>query len=154
MKKNFRLFIKLYNINEKYNNFLPFFERGGVTKILLNLLKYFSKKINVYLITNKLRGDLKNKKFIKTFKITNNKIGFINNRITTSFKAAVLMIKLFKLLNKDQTTILSMQSNFFPALIGYLFKFKTIIRVSEDPCGATKYADNKFFAYLILSQNF
>ena len=90
--------------------FYPSFERGGVTKILLNLLKYFSKKkINVYLITNKLRGDLKNKKFIKTFKITNNKIGFINNRITTSFKAAVLMIKLFKLLNKDQTTILSMQ---------------------------------------------
>lgn len=135
--------------------FYPSFERGGVTKILLNLLKYFSKKkINVYLITNKLRGDLKNKKFIKTFKITNNKIGFINNRITTSFKAAVLMIKLFKLLNKDQTTILSMQSNFFPALIGYLFKFKTIIRVSEDPCGATKYADNKFFAYLILVTKF
>ena len=43
--------------------FYPSFERGGVTKILLNLLKYFSKKkINVYLITNKLRGDLKNKK--------------------------------------------------------------------------------------------
>ena len=135
--------------------FYPSFERGGVTKILLNLLKYFSKKkINVYLITNKLRGDLKNKKFIKTLKITNNKIGFINNRITTSFKAAVLMIKLFKFLNKDQTTILSMQSNFFPALIGYLFKFKTIIRVSEDPCGATKYADNKFFAYLILITKF
>ena len=49
--------------------FYPSFERGGVTKILLNLLKYFSKKkINVYLITNKLRGDLKIKNLSKPSK--------------------------------------------------------------------------------------
>lgn len=135
--------------------FYPSFERGGVTKVLLNLIKYFSKKkINVYLITNKVSDDLKKKKFIKTFIITDKKIKFINNRIITGLRAAILMIDLFKSLNKDQTIILSMQSNFFPALIGYFYKFKTVIRVSEDPCGATKYADNKLFAYLILITKF
>ena len=135
--------------------FYPSFERGGVTKVLLNLIKYFSKKkINVYLITNKLSDDLKKKKFIKTFIATSSNIRLINNRITTGLKAAILMIDLFKILNKDQTIVLSMQSNFFSALIGHFYKFKTIIRVSEDPCGATKYADNKLFAYLILITKF
>lgn len=135
--------------------FYPSFERGGATKVLINLIKYFSKKkISVYLITNKISNDFKNNKFIKTLVITNNKVRFINNRITTSFKAAILMIKLLKILNKDQSIILSMQSNFFSALIGYFFKFKTIIRVSEDPCGATKYADNKLFAYIIFITKF
>ena len=135
--------------------FYPSFERGGATKVLLNLTKYFSsKKINIYLITNKLSNDLRNTKFLKNFIIRNNNIKFINNRITTSFKAAILLIKLFKILDRDRTIILSMQSNFFSALIGFIFNFKTIIRVSEDPCGATRYADNKLFAYLIFITKF
>ena len=72
----------------------------------------------------------------------------------TSFKAALLLLKLFKILDKNKTIILSMQSNFFSSLIGFIFNFKTIIRVSEDPCGATKYADNKFFAYLVFVTKF
>ncbi len=135
--------------------YYPSFERGGATKVLINLIKYFStKKINIYLITNKLGSDLKNIKFLKTFIINGVNIRFINNRIITSIKAAVLLIKLFKILDKEKTIILSMQSNFFSSLIGFIFRFKTIVRVSEDPCGATKYADNKVFAYLIFITKF
>ncbi len=135
--------------------YYPSFERGGATKVLINLIKYFSsKKINIYLITNKLGSDLKNIKFLKTFIINGVNIRFVNNRIITSIKAAMLLIKLFKILDKEKTIILSMQSNFFSSLIGFIFRFKTIVRVSEDPCGATKYADNKVFAYLIFITKF
>ncbi len=135
--------------------FYPSFERGGATKILLNLIKFFSKKkINTYLITNKISNDLKNVKLLKTLIIKDRNISFINNRIITSFKAAKLLIKLIEILDKDHTIIFSMQSNFFSALIGFIFKFRTVIRVSEDPCGATKYADNKLFAYIIFITKF
>tara|TARA_E500000178_G_scaffold12714_1_gene12233 strand:- start:3173 stop:4264 length:1092 start_codon:yes stop_codon:yes gene_type:complete len=135
--------------------FYPSFERGGATKILFNLIKFFSKKkINIYLITNKISNDLKHVKLLKTLIIKDKNISFINNRIITSFKAAKLLVKLIKILDKDHTIIFSMQSNFFSTLIGFIFKFKTIIRVSEDPCGATKYADNKLFAYIILITKF
>ena len=47
--------------------FYPSLERGGATKVLLNLVKYFcKKKINVYLITNKSNNDFKKTKFLKT----------------------------------------------------------------------------------------
>ena len=135
--------------------FYPSYERGGATKVLINLIKFFSKKkINTYLITNKISNDLKKIKQLKTLIIKDKNISFINNRIISSFIAAKLLIKLFKILDKDHTIILSMQSNFFSALIGFIFKFKTIIRVSEDPCGATQYADNKLFAYLIFFTKF
>ncbi len=135
--------------------FYPSLERGGATKVLLNLVKYFcKKKINVYLITNKSNNDFKKTKFLKTLIINNDSIRFVNNRVITSFKAALLLLKLFKILDKNKTIILSMQSNFFSSLIGFIFNFKTIIRVSEDPCGATKYADNKFFAYLVFVTKF
>ena len=47
-----------------------------------------------------------------------------------------------------------MQSNFFPAILSFLFNWRVFTRVSEDPCGATKYADNKIFAIFILITKF
>jgi len=40
--------------------FYPSFENGGASVVLINLIKYFSKKNIVYLITNKKPNDLKN----------------------------------------------------------------------------------------------
>tara|TARA_B100000989_G_scaffold294953_1_gene275000 strand:+ start:966 stop:2057 length:1092 start_codon:yes stop_codon:yes gene_type:complete len=135
--------------------FYPSFERGGATKVLMNLVSFFSKKkINIFLITNKMSKSLENTKFLKTLIIKDKNIKFINNRIITSFKAVILLIKVFKFLERDKTIILSMQSNFFSSIIGFLFRFKTITRVSEDPCGATKYADNKLFASLVFITKF
>ena len=42
-----------------------------------------------------------------------------------------------------------MQSHFFPVLLSIFYNFKVTIRVSEDPCGAYKNADNKLFALLV-----
>ncbi len=135
--------------------FYPSYERGGATKVLLNLIRFYSKKkIKIFLITNKLSKDLKNIKFLKTLIINNSNIKFVNNRIITSLKAAILLISLIRVLNRNKSIILSMQSNFFSSLVGFAFNFKTVIRVSEDPCGATKYADNKIFAYLIFVTKF
>ena len=48
--------------------FYPSFERGGVARVLINLLKFFSKKKKyVYLITNKKDNSLKNIKNLKIF---------------------------------------------------------------------------------------
>ena len=42
-----------------------------------------------------------------------------------------------------------MQSHFFPVLASLLLNFKLIIRVSEDPCGALKKADNILFGLIV-----
>ena len=47
-----------------------------------------------------------------------------------------------------------MQSNFFPAVFSFIFNWKIFTRVSEDPCGATEFADNKIFALIILITKF
>ena len=43
-----------------------------------------------------------------------------------------------------------MQSNFFSSIASFLFRFKIIVRVSEDPCGATKFADEFILSYIVL----
>ena len=62
--------------------------------------------------------------------------------------------KILEKLPRSETKILSMQSNFFSVLISFFKKFKVIIRVSEDPCGATKYADEKIISIFILISKF
>ena len=65
-----------------------------------------------------------------------------------------ILANLLKKLQKKDTVILSMQSNFFSVLVTFFLRWKISIRVSEDPCGATKYADNKLFAILVLITKF
>ena len=61
----------------------------------------------------------------------------------------LLLLKLILKLPKKGTVVLSMQSNFFSVLLCLILNYKINIRVSEDPCGATKYADNIIFAWFI-----
>jgi len=60
-----------------------------------------------------------------------------------------MLIKLVNNLNKKETQFFSMQSHFFPIMASIFFNFKLTIRVSEDPCGAFNFADNKLFALLV-----
>ena len=135
--------------------FYPSFERGGATRVLINLLNFFSKKKkNIYLITNKKDTSLKNIKNLKIFTIKKYNLKFINSRILSGLSSLGILANLLKKLQKKDTVILSMQSNFFSVLLTFFLRWKISIRVSEDPCGATKYADNKLFAILVLITKF
>ena len=131
--------------------FYPSYERGGATKILINLIKVLSKKnIKIYLIINNFIYKHKNLEVVKV----NNKYNFFKTRFFSSLLGSVELIRLINKLNKSETRILSMQSNFFSVLICFFKRIKVIVRVSEDPCGATKYADEKIFSYLVLLSKF
>ena len=62
------------------------------------------------------------------------------------------MINLFSYSNKhkDNSIIFSMQSHIPAIIISKIIGKKIVIRNSEEPLGATRYADNKFFAIIVL----
>ena len=130
--------------------FYPSFERGGATKILVNLIRFFSQqKIKVFLITNNFSKNYKNFNNLKIIKLKSN-FEIFKSR---SFSGALGLFELFKLINKlnrSETKILSMQSNLFSVLVAFLMRVKILVRVSEDPCGATKFADRKIHSLFIL----
>ena len=144
--------------------FYPSFERGGVTKVLVNLIKFFSKKrINIFLITNKKDISLKNTKNLKILITKKYNLNFINNlvgktwdfhKVISGLRSVIILKSLLKKLQRKKTVILSMQSSFFSVLLAFFLRWKIFVRVSEDPCGATKYADNKLFAILVLITKF
>ena len=131
--------------------FYPSYERGGATKVLENLIDFFSKKkINLYVIINKKKIRKKNIKFLKI----DNSNKFIRSRFFSSLLGSIKLINLLLTLKRSETKILSMQSNFFSVLVCFVLNYKNVVRVSEDPCGATKYADNKIISYFVLITKF
>ena len=134
--------------------FYPSFEKGGATIVLINLIKFLSKKKKIYLITNKKDSKLKKIKNLKILLTNNKKITLINNRIVSGINSANILFNVLKRISKKDTVVFSMQSNFFPAILSFMLRIKVIVRVSEDPCGATKYADNKLFAIIVLFTKF
>ena len=131
----------------------PTFGTGGVTNNLVNFLNFSSKKkINIFLISDISNTD---KKLFKK-----NRIKFINlknkfflqetSRILTSILSIFALINMFKNLNSKNTIIFSFQSHILPIIICKIFSWKIVIRNSEDTYEATKYADEKVFAYITL----
>ncbi len=130
----------------------PSFERGGVTVNLINFINFALKKNNnIYLISrNPDLSKFTYKKRIKFIKIANFSIPFISERLLTSLLSIIYLIKTFDKCKKSESVIFSFQSNIIPIIISKIFNRKIIIRNSEDAIDATKFADNKFFAYFIL----
>ncbi len=127
--------------------YYPSYEKGGATKILINLINHFLKKnIRIFLVINEF--DLKHKN-LEIVKI-GNKYKIFKLRFFSSLIGFFKLIKLISNLDRNETKILSMQSNFFSTIASYLFRFKIIVRVSEDPCGATKFADEFILSYIVL----
>lgn len=130
----------------------PSFERGGATSILINFINScIKKKINIYLISN--IGETEKKKFFLK------KVNFINikkkrsknlNRFSSSINSIKSLIFLFKKIKAKNSIVFSFQSHILPIIFCKFFNRKIIIRNSEDIFGATKYADTKISAYLIL----
>jgi len=131
--------------------FYPSFEKGGVTKILINLLKSKNnKKYNFHIISTecplKKKEMKKNFFFYKIPKYDN--LLIIPQRFVTAFSA---MIKLIYLLNKlhKRTIVHSMQSNIAAIIVCFFKNTKVVIRNSENPIYSTLYTENKFFGFII-----
>ena len=136
--------------------FYPAYEKGGATKVLENLVNFFtSKKINITLIScNAKYSDFNYKK--KFFKIIKPKTIFSSIFFQRIFLTlSVLKIYVTEIIkNNNNTLIFSMQSHLFPVIIGRILNKKIIIRNSEDPFGATRFADNKVYAVLVFITKF
>lgn len=135
----------------------PSFGTGGVTNNLINFVNFCTdKKINIYLISDINNQDKKlfKKKYIRFINIKNNFIFSQSNRIVTSISSIAKLIKLCFHLDSKDTIIFSFQSHILPIIFCKIFSKKIIIRNSEDIFEATKFADNKLFAYFILFLKF
>ena len=144
---------KLKNIIILY----PSFDSGGVATNLINFINYsIKKKINIHLISDLKKNNQKTKfqKNINFINIKSNSNFLIQKRFITSFFSMFALYKTFKKLDKNNSIILSFQSHILPIIICRMFSRKIIIRNSEDVLEATKYADKKISAYLVLLLKF
>lgn len=127
--------------------FHPSFERGGVEKILKNLIKT-NNKFNITLISSKNAKKVIDHKKINFIEVSNKiKIPFINIRYISALNALFTLLDYLK--DKDKTIIVhSTQSN-VSAIIACIFKGnKVVIRNSENPIYSFLYSENKFFSFI------
>jgi glycosyltransferase involved in cell wall biosynthesis len=137
---------------KKFIILYPSWERGGATVNLINFINYcIKKKIQIHLISNINKRDQKIF-FIKGVNFTNIKDSKNNNifkRLSTSMSSIFLLLGLWKKIKRQESIVLSFQSHIIPIIVCKFFNRKIIFRNSEDITSATKYADNKFSAYIV-----
>ncbi len=132
--------------------YYPSFENGGATKNLINITNYFlKKKIKVILFSYKVKNkNFKRTKYLKVIESRPIKLlNFFPIRWNLAISSAYNLNSKIKIYKKN-SIIFSMQSHIPAIIIAKINRRKISIRISEDPIGATKYADNKFTAYLVL----
>tara|TARA_B100000989_G_scaffold194242_1_gene146567 strand:+ start:2399 stop:3496 length:1098 start_codon:yes stop_codon:yes gene_type:complete len=129
--------------------YYPSFEKGGVEKILLNLIKYSKNlKIRMTIITSK--------KIMKT----NSNLSILivkkkSNRILTALFSIYQLLNILKSKYKSRNNIciLSLQNNSIAIIFGKLFGYKVAIRNSEYPFGSLLNTDeNTLKSIFILFQ--
>jgi glycosyltransferase involved in cell wall biosynthesis len=128
----------------------PSLERGGVKRNFFNFIKN-AKSYNtpIHIITDKKikKKNLNDKIFLH---LTKKKIApKLFYKFFSSFISVFYLINLLVKNNSKDLIVYSFQSSFFPAIVCFFFRIKFLIRVSEDPLGATKYADEKFFSSIV-----
>ena len=125
----------------------PSYERGGVKKNFLsfiNVLKNKSCKINIISDKNILNEIKKNKNI--TLNVVKNINPSLCYKYLTSLLAALKIISISNI-SKNNLRVISFQSSFFTSIICKLLSYKLIVRVSEDPIGATKFSDSYFLGF-------
>ncbi len=132
--------------------YYPSFERGGATNILINLVNYLTQNnFKIFLFSQNVnKNKFKNIENIKIISIRNFK--FFPRIFERTYFSFLLSIKIFFFLkkSKEKINILSMQNHLFSIPISLATNTKIIIRNSEEIFGATKYADSKINAYIVL----
>lgn len=132
--------------------FYPSFEKGGVEKILLNLINHILKK-NFELLLISSNFDKKiflNKKKFKYISIISKKKFIFNERISRSFAAFFKLKEILKSQKKNNTIVFSLQSSILAIIACKFLGHKIVVRNAEDPIYSTVYAENKFLSYLVL----
>ncbi len=136
----------------------PSYERGGATHNLINFMNFCLKRnIKLIFISNIKKKDIffkRKKNNIRLISLNNKLLSKFKGRLITSLNSIIQLSILLNQNNNKDSIVFSFQSHIFPILICRLFSKKIIIRNSEDAYGATKYADNKFSAYLALTLKF
>tara|TARA_B100001250_G_scaffold42376_1_gene33503 strand:+ start:822 stop:1934 length:1113 start_codon:yes stop_codon:yes gene_type:complete len=132
--------------------FYPSFEKGGATKNLIRIVNFLlKKKIKVFFFT---RGASKNN-FIKNknLKIITTEPLKIFNFLPIRWNLAIssmINLNFYIKKNKKNSIIFSMQSHIPAIAIAKINQMKIVIRNSEEPLGATFYADNKILGFFVL----
>ena len=137
---------------EKILIFYPSFERGGATQNLIKIVNYLIKnKIKIILFSYGVNKNyFNNNKYFKIIKTDPIKIlNFLPIRWNITISAMLKLNSCLKFSQKN-SIVFSMQSHIAAIVISKLKRYKIIIRNSEEPLGATYYADNKFFAFIVL----
>ena len=132
--------------------FYPSFERGGATQNLIKIVNYLIKnKIKIILFSHRVdKKYFNNNKYFKIIKTDPIKVlNFLPIRWNITI-SAMLKLNLFLKFSQKESIVFSMQNHIAAIVIAKLKKYKIIIRNSEEPLGATYYADNKFFAFIVL----
>tara|TARA_B110000196_G_scaffold320348_1_gene342166 strand:+ start:6539 stop:7657 length:1119 start_codon:yes stop_codon:yes gene_type:complete len=136
--------------------FYPSFENGGATKNLINIVNFILKK-NIKIILISKNAKKNNFIFSKNLKIINSKplriFNFLPIRWNLALSSMIDLNSSIKLHSKN-SIIFSMQSHIPAIIIAKLNKIKIILRNSEEPIGATIYADNKILGFLVLILKF
>ncbi|WP_440931814.1 glycosyltransferase [Candidatus Pelagibacter sp.] len=138
--------MSISNKSNKIYFFLPSFQKGGVSKISINLINFFvkkKKKILLFTLDKNIKK-LKHSKYLEIFTVKKKNKNFLSSVMSNYFLALKISKKL-----KPNDVVLSMQNHFFLLLFNFLRKNKIIIRNSEEIFGATKYADNKFNGIIV-----
>ena len=130
--------------------FYPSFERGGVTKILQNLIKSkYKKKFKIHIISSDsiLESFSKTKNFFFYSVQSFLKIPFLPHRYSTALNAMIVLFLVIKKIRKN-VIIHSMQSNVAAIIVSILLKKKIIIRNSENPIYSMINSENYFIGIL------
>ena len=132
--------------------YYPSYEKGGATKILINLINYLTKKnFEIFLFSQNVeRNKFNDLRSIKIIDIKDS--NFFFKKFLRVYFSLVLSIKMFFFLksHKKKIAILSMQNHLFSIPISIITNNKIIVRNSEEIFGATKYADSRINAYIVL----
>ncbi len=129
----------------------PAYERGGVKKNFINYVNILKKnRFNIYIISDKkILADFKPQKKIKIILIKSSKISLFY-KYFTSLLSSFEIFKISRKLKDKDIRIISFQSSFFSSLVCAILNLKLIIRVSEDPVGATLHTDNYFLGIIVM----
>ncbi len=139
----------------KYKNvifFYPSFEKGGVEKILVNLVRFFLiKNLNVTLISSKLNQKISHLNFNHIV------LKKSQGRFSSAYNGACSLKKVLKRHKKlgiiSNTVVFSLQSNSAAIIISKYYSTKIIIRNSEYILGGLISKDENFFkSFFILIQ--
>jgi len=142
-------------MNNELILFYPSFERGGVEKIIQNLIEN-NKKFKISLISsNNALKAINKKKFKFKFIEVSNKLAipFFPKRFSSAINAMIVLFNFLE--NKKKNYVIhSMQSNVAAIIVGILKKKKVVIRNSENVIFSSLYAEKKFFGLVSILLKF